>query len=122
MIVYQYFEQVLEDIIHGVGKCERIIQGIRYLEFIDFERRIDFREDIAHRNHDDDKVWQVVIRRMEILSLIFYVGVLFVTIYLFFYHDWYCAIGINPCGRQNRKCPWLEKLAEDPACQHNSYN
>ena len=82
----------------------------------------DFREDIAHRNHDDDKVWQVVIRRMEILSLIFYVGVLFVTIYLFFYHDWYCAIGINPCGRQNRKCPWLEKLAEDPTCQHNSYN
>ncbi|PAV58878.1 hypothetical protein WR25_08874 [Diploscapter pachys] len=108
MIIYQYFEQVLEDIIHGVGKCERIIQGIR--------------EDIAHRNHDDDKVWQVVIRRMEILSLIFYVGVLFVTIYLFFYHDWYCAIGINPCGRQNRKCPWLEKLAEDPTCQHNSYN
>ncbi|CAB3397308.1 unnamed protein product [Caenorhabditis bovis] len=110
MLIYQYYEQALEDIANGVTQMDSIIKEIRQ-EMINFLPQ------------DDSKTaWQAVIRRLEIISLIFYISVLFVTMYLFFYHDWYCAIGHNPCGQQNLKCPWMVHTPEDPHCEHNTYN
>ncbi|KIH64644.1 hypothetical protein ANCDUO_05042 [Ancylostoma duodenale] len=34
----------------------------------------------------------------------------------------YCAIGHNPCGQMNLKCPWMAVTPDDPQCEHNSYN
>uniref|UniRef100_A0A1I7UEW0 Neurotransmitter-gated ion-channel transmembrane region n=1 Tax=Caenorhabditis tropicalis TaxID=1561998 RepID=A0A1I7UEW0_9PELO len=110
MLIYQYYEQALEDIASGVGRMDRTIAEIRseMMTLIPQE--------------DINTKWQAVIRRLELLSLVFYVSVLFTTMYLFFYHDWYCAIGHNPCGQSNLKCPWMAHTPEDPHCEHNSYN
>uniref|UniRef100_A0A8R1HUY6 Neurotransmitter-gated ion-channel ligand-binding domain-containing protein n=1 Tax=Caenorhabditis japonica TaxID=281687 RepID=A0A8R1HUY6_CAEJA len=110
MLIYQYYEQALEDIANGVSRMDRTIAEIRseMMTLIPQE--------------DINTKWQAVIRRLELLSLIFYVSVLFTTMYLFFYHDWYCAIGHNPCGQSNLKCPWMAHTPEDPHCEHNSYN
>ncbi|WKY10904.1 hypothetical protein Q1695_002896 [Nippostrongylus brasiliensis] len=110
MVLYQYFEQVLEDIITCVGKIENNVIGIRH-------------EMSTLKPSDDlNSKWQTVIRRLEIISLVFYVSVLFITMYLFFYHEWYCAVGHNPCGQMNLKCPWMAVTPDDPHCEHNSYN
>ncbi|CAO4382033.1 unnamed protein product [Caenorhabditis nigoni] len=110
MLIYQYYEQALEDIANGVTRMDRTIAEIRseMMTLIPQE--------------DINTKWQAVIRRLELLSLVFYVSVLFTTMYLFFYHDWYCAIGHNPCGQSNLKCPWMAHTPEDPHCEHNSYN
>uniref|UniRef100_A0A1I7VAK5 Neurotransmitter-gated ion-channel transmembrane domain-containing protein n=1 Tax=Loa loa TaxID=7209 RepID=A0A1I7VAK5_LOALO len=60
--------------------------------------------------------WQRVIRRLEIISLSFYVMLLAVTAFLFFYHDWYCAIGHSPCGQANLKCPWMKNTPTHQTC------
>ncbi|VDO81985.1 unnamed protein product [Heligmosomoides polygyrus] len=110
MVLYQYFEQVLEDIITCAMRIEKSVGGIR-------------QEMSTLKPHDDlNSKWQTVIRRLEIISLVFYVSVLFITMYLFFYHEWYCAVGHNPCGQMNLKCPWMAVTPEDPQCEHNSYN
>ncbi|CAI4231637.1 unnamed protein product [Auanema sp. JU1783] len=110
MVLYQYFEQVLEDLIGCVTHIEKSVSGIR-------------QEMLSLVPQDDlNSRWQTVIRRLEIISLVFYVSVLFITMYLFFYHDWYCAIGHNPCGQVNLKCPWMVPITEDPQCEHNTYN
>lgn len=57
---------------------------------------------------DTNTRWQTIIRRLELISLSFYMSLLFATIFLFFYHDWYCAIGNSPCGTPNHKCPWMK--------------
>ena len=77
--------------------------------------------------NDLDRDWQLAIRRLEICSLVFYISLLVATMLLFFFHDWYCYIGYNPCGQQNlvtsylysiiqdfvlQNCPWL---ASDPS-------
>jgi hypothetical protein len=49
--------------------------------------------------NDLDGDWQKAIRRLELCSLAFYISLLFLTMLLFFYHDWYCYIGFNPCGQ-----------------------
>ncbi|VDO53253.1 unnamed protein product [Haemonchus placei] len=110
MVLYQYFEQVLEDIISCAARIEKNVGGIR--------------QEVAKLKPLDDlnSKWQTVIRRLEIISLIFYVSVLFITMYLFFYHEWYCAVGHNPCGQMNLKCPWMAVTPDDPQCEHNSYN
>ncbi|KAF1753042.1 hypothetical protein GCK72_019598 [Caenorhabditis remanei] len=110
MLIYQYYEQALEDIANGVTRMDRTIAEIRseMMTLIPQE--------------DINTKWQAVIRRLELLSLVFYVSVLFTTMYLFFYHDWYCAIGHNPCGQSNLKCPWMAHTPDDPHCEHNSYN
>ncbi|EYC08267.1 hypothetical protein Y032_0067g80 [Ancylostoma ceylanicum] len=110
MVLYQYFEQVLEDIVTCAGRIENSVAGIRQ-EVINLKPLNDLHSK-----------WQTVIRRLEIISLVFYVSVLFITMYLFFYHEWYCAIGHNPCGQMNLKCPWMAVTPEDPQCEHNSYN
>lgn len=61
--------------------------------------------------------WQKVIRRLELISLAFYFSLLFMNLFLFFYHDWYCSIGHNPCGPQNLKCPWMKVDPSNPVCQ-----
>ncbi|KAK6754846.1 hypothetical protein RB195_013682 [Necator americanus] len=110
MVLYQYFEQVLEDIINCTGRIEKVVTGMR--------------QDVVNLKPLDDlnSKWQTVIRRLEIISLVFYVSVLFITMYLFFYHEWYCAVGHNPCGQMNLKCPWMAVTPDDPICEHNSYN
>ncbi|VDK77809.1 unnamed protein product [Litomosoides sigmodontis] len=60
--------------------------------------------------------WQRVIRRLEIISLSFYVLLVAATIFLFFYHDWYCAIGHSPCGQANLKCPWMKTSPTHQTC------
>ncbi|VBB32884.1 unnamed protein product [Acanthocheilonema viteae] len=60
--------------------------------------------------------WQRVIRRLEIISLSFYVLLIAVTVFLFFYHDWYCAIGHSPCGQANLKCPWMKTTPTHQTC------
>ncbi|VDK66283.1 unnamed protein product [Onchocerca ochengi] len=60
--------------------------------------------------------WQRVIRRLEIISLSFYVLLVAVTVFLFFYHDWYCAIGHSPCGQANLKCPWMKTTPIHQTC------
>uniref|UniRef100_A0A0R3RT18 Neur_chan_LBD domain-containing protein n=1 Tax=Elaeophora elaphi TaxID=1147741 RepID=A0A0R3RT18_9BILA len=60
--------------------------------------------------------WQRVIRRLEIISLSFYVLLVAVTVFLFFYHDWYCAIGHSPCGQANLKCPWMKTTPTHQTC------
>ncbi|CAJ0591570.1 unnamed protein product [Cylicocyclus nassatus] len=108
MVLYQYFEQVLEDIISCVGRIEKSVLGIR--------------EEVVNLKplNDLHSKWQTVIRRLEIISLVFYVSVLFITMYLFFYHEWYCAVGHNPCGQMNLKCPWMLATPDDPQCDHSS--
>uniref|UniRef100_A0A158Q2J0 Neur_chan_LBD domain-containing protein n=1 Tax=Dracunculus medinensis TaxID=318479 RepID=A0A158Q2J0_DRAME len=64
----------------------------------------------------DETHWQTVIRRLEILSLSFYIALITTTVFLFFYHDWYCAIGHNVCGQPNLKCPWMHVDADAPEC------
>uniref|UniRef100_A0A158P5T2 Neur_chan_LBD domain-containing protein n=1 Tax=Angiostrongylus cantonensis TaxID=6313 RepID=A0A158P5T2_ANGCA len=110
MVLYQYFEQVLEDIITCAVRIEKAVCGIR-------------QDVISLKPYDDlNSKWQTVIRRLEIISLVFYVSVLFITMYLFFYHEWYCAVGHNPCGQMNLKCPWMVVTPDDPQCDVNPYN
>ncbi|CAD6189683.1 unnamed protein product [Caenorhabditis auriculariae] len=110
MVLYQYYEQALEDIANCMTTIEKSVDGIR-------------NDMVALMPQDNANAkWPTVIRRLEVISLIFYVSVLFVTMYLFFYHDWYCAIGYNPCGQRNFKCAWMESIPDDPQCEHNSYN
>lgn len=66
-----------------------------------------------------DKQWHRAIRRLEVISLTFYICLLFTTVFLFFYHDfWYCAIGHNPCGQPNLKCPWMKSDPTHPSCRN----
>uniref|UniRef100_A0A1I8AAS0 Neur_chan_LBD domain-containing protein n=1 Tax=Steinernema glaseri TaxID=37863 RepID=A0A1I8AAS0_9BILA len=103
MIVYQYFNQLLEDLTGSIVKIEKSVHGIR-------------QELVSLIPQDDlNSKWQTVIRRLEIISLIFYVSLIFLTMFLFFYHDWYCAIGHNPCV-SNLKCPWMPVNPSDPSC------
>lgn len=60
--------------------------------------------------------WQRVIRRLELISLSFYVLLIAVTVFLFFSHDWYCAVGHSPCGQANLKCPWLKTTPTNQTC------
>ncbi|TKR86385.1 hypothetical protein L596_010987 [Steinernema carpocapsae] len=104
MIVYQYFNQLLEDLTGSIVKIEKSVNGIR-------------QELVSLIPQDDlNSKWQTVIRRLEIISLIFYVSLVFITMFLFFYHDWYCAVGHNPCGQANLKCPWIPVSPSDPSC------
>ncbi|VDM45740.1 unnamed protein product [Toxocara canis] len=104
MLIYQYFNQLLEDLMTSVSKIENAVHGIR--------------EEIVSLLPQDDlnSRWQTVIRRLEIISLIFYVSLVCITVFLFFYHDWYCAIGHNPCGQVNLKCPWMQVEPTHPHC------
>ncbi|KAK0411126.1 hypothetical protein QR680_005497 [Steinernema hermaphroditum] len=103
MIVYQYFNQLLEDLSGSIVKIEKSVHGIR-------------QELVSLIPQDDlNSKWQTVIRRLEIISLIFYVSLVLLTGFLFFYHDWYCAIGHNPCV-SNLKCPWMPVNPSDPSC------
>uniref|UniRef100_A0A0N5B6T9 Neur_chan_LBD domain-containing protein n=1 Tax=Strongyloides papillosus TaxID=174720 RepID=A0A0N5B6T9_STREA len=79
---------------------------------------INVRKEMSNMIPQDDYngKWQVVIRRLELISLMFYITLLFSTMFLFFYHDWYCAVGHNPCGQQNLKCPWMHVNPNDPSC------
>ncbi|GMR59583.1 hypothetical protein PMAYCL1PPCAC_29778, partial [Pristionchus mayeri] len=110
LLIYQYFDQAIEDLIQYIDKIERCVEIIR--------------KDLRALVPQDDlnSRWQTVIRRLEVMSLVFYVAVLFVTMFLFFYHDWYCAVGHNPCGQVNLKCPWMQNNLDNPTCEHNSYN
>ncbi|CAJ0582068.1 unnamed protein product, partial [Mesorhabditis spiculigera] len=110
MVVYQYFDQVLEDIIHSISGIEKNVANIRT-------------EVVASLPKDDSSSqWQRAIRRLEIMSLLSYLSVLFITMLLFFYHDWYCSIGFNPCGEANLKCPDLKVDPAGPECQQNSWS
>uniref|UniRef100_A0A0N5AYV8 Neur_chan_LBD domain-containing protein n=1 Tax=Syphacia muris TaxID=451379 RepID=A0A0N5AYV8_9BILA len=60
--------------------------------------------------------WQTAITRLEMLSLVFYVSLVLIAMLLFFYHDWYCAIGHNPCNNENLKCSWMKNRPNDPSC------
>ncbi|CAI5450464.1 unnamed protein product [Caenorhabditis angaria] len=101
MLIYQYYEQALEDIANGVTRMHKSIDDIRR----DMSQLMP-QEDIS-------ATWQTVIRRLEIISLVVYVTILFTTMY--------CAIGHNPCGSPNLKCPWMHH-SEEADCEHNSYN
>ncbi|VDK50881.1 unnamed protein product [Anisakis simplex] len=104
MLIYQYFTQILEDITKSVAKIECAVQGIR--------------EEIVSLLPQDDlySKWQTVIRRLELISLMFYISLVGITAFMFFYHDWYCAIGHNPCGQLNLKCPWMQVEPTHPHC------
>uniref|UniRef100_A0AC35G6Z8 Neurotransmitter-gated ion-channel ligand-binding domain-containing protein n=1 Tax=Panagrolaimus sp. PS1159 TaxID=55785 RepID=A0AC35G6Z8_9BILA len=105
MIVYQYFNQILEDALGSMQKIEGHIQGMR-------QQMAEMKP-----SHDQDRKWQDVIRRLEIMSLLFYVTLLFTTMFLFFNHSWYCSVGASVCGQQNLKCPWMPSNPQDPSCQ-----
>jgi len=104
MILYDYVNQTMEELSANIVKIEQSVNGIR--------------EEIVSLLPQDDlnSKWQVVIRRLELLSLFFYMSLIFMTMFLFFYHDWYCGIGHNPCGAANLKCPWMEVHPELPIC------
>uniref|UniRef100_A0A914HCW4 Neurotransmitter-gated ion-channel ligand-binding domain-containing protein n=1 Tax=Globodera rostochiensis TaxID=31243 RepID=A0A914HCW4_GLORO len=104
LLFYQCFQQLIEEITFGLGRMERTVQSIR--------------QDMASMvpQNDMESDWQKAIRRLELLSLVFYVSLLSTTMWLFFYHDWYCSIGHNPCGQQNLKCPWLASDPTSPSC------
>ncbi|VDM60843.1 unnamed protein product [Angiostrongylus costaricensis] len=97
---------------------------LEYRKNLNLDNRWYFRQDVISLKPYDDlnSKWQTVIRRLEIISLVFYVSVLFITMYLFFYHEWYCAVGHNPCGQMNLKCPWMAVTPDDPQCDVNPYN
>ncbi|KAJ1347330.1 Neurotransmitter-gated ion-channel transmembrane region [Parelaphostrongylus tenuis] len=44
------------------------------------------------------------------------------TVSDFFKVNWYCAVGHNPCGQINLKCPWMAVTPNDPQCDPNPYN
>uniref|UniRef100_A0AC35U184 Neur_chan_LBD domain-containing protein n=1 Tax=Rhabditophanes sp. KR3021 TaxID=114890 RepID=A0AC35U184_9BILA len=93
LLSYQYFSTTLEEAMKVFESVETSVANIR--------------KDMSQMIPQDDihGKWQVVIRRLELISLMFYVSLLFSTMFLFFYHDWYCAVGNNPCGEQrNLKC------------------
>ncbi|KAL3085156.1 hypothetical protein niasHS_010225 [Heterodera schachtii] len=104
LLLYQCFQQLIDELAFGLCRLERNVQGIR--------------QDIVSMTpqNDMESDWQKAIRRLELLSLVFYVSLLFTTMWLFFYHDWYCSIGHNPCGQQNLKCPWLTSDPTSPKC------
>ncbi|CAJ0925391.1 unnamed protein product, partial [Mesorhabditis belari] len=110
MIVYQYFEQTLEDLIQSIGEIGKSVANIRN------------EMNIALPKDDATSQWQLAIRRLEILSLLCYLAVLFITMLLFFYHDWYCTIGFNPCVEMNLKCPGFKVDPSHPDCQRNSWS
>ncbi|KAI6189863.1 Neur-chan-memb domain-containing protein [Aphelenchoides bicaudatus] len=95
MLLYQYFGQQLEELTGAIVKIERSMS--------------DMGQDIKSMIPDENQQnrWQTVIRRLELISLSFYLSMLCVTTFLFFYHDWYCFVGSSPCG-PNFKCPWLK--------------
>ncbi|CAD5231436.1 unnamed protein product [Bursaphelenchus xylophilus] len=96
MLLYQYFGQQIEDLSALIQRIERSVKDIKG-------------DMVALLPQDDiNSKWQTVIRRLELLSLSFYMSLLFTTAFLFFYHDWYCAIGNSPCGTPNHKCPWMK--------------
>lgn len=90
MLIYQYYEQALEDIANGVTRMDRSIAEIRYSGRKEKLTQTQFRSEMMTLipQEDINTKWQAVIRRLELLSLVFYVSVLFTTMYLFFYHDW----------------------------------
>uniref|UniRef100_A0A1I7XLC8 GPHR_N domain-containing protein n=1 Tax=Heterorhabditis bacteriophora TaxID=37862 RepID=A0A1I7XLC8_HETBA len=102
MVLYQYFEQVLEDMIGYITRIEKSVTSIRCLTNLNAtiiglirikisrKKASNFRQElVSQRPYSDmNTKWQTVIRRLEIISLVFYVSVLFVTMYLFFYHEW----------------------------------
>jgi uncharacterized membrane protein SpoIIM required for sporulation len=51
--------------------------------------------------NDLESEWQRAIRRLEMISLAFYISLLFAAFFLFFHHDWYCSVGHNPCSQPN---------------------
>ena len=59
---------------------------------------------------------ETAIKRLEMLSLVFYVSLVLIAMFLFFYHDWYCAVGHNPCNNEDLKCPWMKTRPNDPSC------
>ncbi|KAI6213600.1 Neur-chan-memb domain-containing protein [Aphelenchoides besseyi] len=95
LLLYQYFGQQVEDMNGTINRIEKSMTDIKH----DVNRLVP-QEAIKNR-------WQTVIRRLELISLAFYMSLLFATTFLFFYHDWYCAIGNPPCGTSNLKCPWM---------------
>ncbi|KAI6199832.1 Acetylcholine receptor subunit alpha-type des-2 [Aphelenchoides besseyi] len=95
LLLYQYFGQQVEDMNGTISRIEKSMTDIKH----DVNRLVP-QEAIKNR-------WQTVIRRLELISLSFYMSLLFATTFLFFYHDWYCAIGNPPCGTSNLKCPWM---------------
>uniref|UniRef100_A0A7E4UVV3 Neur_chan_LBD domain-containing protein n=1 Tax=Panagrellus redivivus TaxID=6233 RepID=A0A7E4UVV3_PANRE len=105
MLVYQYFNQLLEDAMTCIQRIDASVGGIRH--------------ELANMkpDHSADKKWHAVIRRLELMSLAFYVSMMFITMFLFFNHAWYCSVGASVCGQQNLKCPWMPSNPSDPSCQ-----
>uniref|UniRef100_A0A914W1P9 Neurotransmitter-gated ion-channel ligand-binding domain-containing protein n=1 Tax=Plectus sambesii TaxID=2011161 RepID=A0A914W1P9_9BILA len=105
MIMYQYFNQVLEDLLTSIIKIEQSLYGIRH-ELLSLLPRDDL-----------NFKWNKVINRLEYLSLFFYCSLIFMTVMLFFFHGWYCSIGHSACNELNLKCPWMTVHPNDPSCQ-----
>uniref|UniRef100_A0A915CVV1 Neurotransmitter-gated ion-channel ligand-binding domain-containing protein n=1 Tax=Ditylenchus dipsaci TaxID=166011 RepID=A0A915CVV1_9BILA len=125
MAIYECFHQLIEEVTGSVGRIEKTVHGIRH----ELNGSSLYHQQLLNGYHDpnqmeapdeendEDSRWQKAIRRLELLSLAFYVTLLFTTMFLFFYHDWYCAIGHNPCGQPNLKCPWMKSDPQHPTCR-----
>ncbi|VDN05438.1 unnamed protein product [Thelazia callipaeda] len=103
-LAQQVHNQSWECLITAVRNIEKSVNAIR--------------EEMTHLMPSDDleSKWRRVIRRLEIISLSFYVSLLAGTAFLFFYHDWYCVIGHSPCGQANLKCPWMKTTFTHQTC------
>ncbi|KAI1723273.1 neurotransmitter-gated ion-channel ligand binding domain-containing protein [Ditylenchus destructor] len=119
MLIYECFHQLVEELVGCAERIERTIHSIRH--DLSSSQRNDYSQHPLARSPsletEDETKWQRAIRRMELISLAFYVTLLFTTMFLFFYHDWYCSIGHNPCGQPNLKCPWMKSNPSDPSCR-----
>ncbi|VDN36025.1 unnamed protein product [Gongylonema pulchrum] len=93
---------------------EQMVSALRNIE----KAVLEIREEMTRLLPQDNlqNKGQQVIRRLEIISLSFYVSILALSAFLFFYHDWYCAIGHNPCGQANLKCPWMKPTPQHQTC------
>ncbi|MCP9262792.1 Acetylcholine receptor subunit alpha-type des-2 [Dirofilaria immitis] len=105
-----------DEIDHGIcnQSWEYLIDMIRNIELSVNAIRSEMMNLMPQDNLQNK--WQRVIRRLEIISLSFYVLLIAVTVFLFFYHDWYCAIGHSPCGQANLKCPWMKTTSTHQTC------
>ncbi|KAH7700701.1 CBN-LGC-31 protein, partial [Aphelenchoides avenae] len=75
LVTHQFFNQLVDEVATSINRLEKSVTGVR-------------RDLVTLLPRDElNTKWQKVIRRLELISLAFYFSLLFMSLFLFFYHD-----------------------------------
>lgn len=76
-VIFHYFHGILEDVAVSICSIEKSLSGIRH-------------ELLSLLPKDDvENKWTLLIRRLELISMFFYLSIVAAIILMFFFHGWY---------------------------------